>query len=359
MNATEVLGRLRGGDVPALTVLYGEESWFARKAVEIVRERFLKGTDDPIEIVDGPRSASDSEGVALARALEEACTVPMFASRRVVFYRAHSPDKKEPELLMRFAGSESTFVRMVYSARSLGKAAENGLVKAGALVGNARKLFDRPYPGQPAFNTALNKWLAERAHERGRRLDLRTAHVLTEQVGNDLMALESHLERILIAAGGKDVLYEDDVRDAFGGGREYDGFAFGEAVYERDAATAFRVCRNAFSEGLTDRQGRRSNAEGSVAARLLWSVRFRLGDVYGARALMDRGATPEEAAKGLTTGSPISRKRAVGLAAAFDRKTLLAHFGLLEQAEADLHQSVPAATVIETLIPWLIGVRDA
>jgi len=358
VNATEVLGRLRGGDVPALTVLYGEESWFAQRAVEIVRERFLEGSDEPTEIVDGPRSAKDSEGVALARALEEACTVPMFASRRVVFYRAHSPDKKEPELLKSFAASDSKFVRMVYSARTLGKAAETGMSKAGALVGNARKLFDRPYPGQPAFNTALNKWLAERAREQGRRLDLRTAHVLTEQVGNDLLALESHLERILIAVGPKEELYEDDVRDAFGGGREYDGFAFGEAVYERDAATAFRVCRNAFSEGLTDRQGRRTNAEGVVAARLLWSVRFRLGDVYGARALMDKGASPEEAAKGLTTGSPISRRRAVGLAGAFNGGTLLSHFGLLERAEADLHQSVPAATVIEALIPRLIGVRD-
>ena len=358
MNAMDVIARLRGGAAPVLTVLFGEEPWFAGKAVDLVCEQFLEGSDEPPEIVDGPRSGTDSEGVPLARALEDARTVPMFAGRRVVFYRAHSPDKKEPELLKSFAACDSQFVRLVYSARTMGKGAETSLSKAGALVGNARKLFDKPYPGQPAFNTALNKWFCERVRDQGRNLDLRTAHVLTEQVGNDLMALESHLERILIAVGPKPSLDEDDVRNAFAGGREYDGFAFGEAVYERNAASAFRVCRSAFSEGLTDRQGRRSTAEGTVAARLLWSVRFRLGDVYSARALLDGGASPEEAAKGLTTGSPISRKRAVGLASAFTRGALLSHFGLLESAEADLHQSIPAATVIETLIPRLIGGPD-
>jgi hypothetical protein len=279
----------------------------------------------------------------------------MFAGRRVVFYRAHHPEKKEPELLAAFAGTDSTFVRMVYATRSLAATAENALSKAGAVVGNARKLFDRPFPGQAPFNTPLNKWFCDRVSERGRRMDLRTAHVLTEQVGNDLMALESHLVRILITVGPKSELTEDDVRNAFAGGRDYDAFAIGEAVYERDAPTAFRVCRNAFSEGLTDREGRRTTAEGLVAGRLLWSIRFRLGDVYAARVLLDRGASAEEAAKGLTTGSPIARRRAVGLASAFRREALLTHFGLLEQAEADLHQSIPAATVIEGLIPRLIG----
>jgi len=340
-----------------LTVFYGEEPWFAAKAVAIVKEKFLEGTGDPAEFVDGPRSKTDSEGVPLARALEDARTVPMFAGRRVVFYRAHQPEKKEPEMLAGFAASESSFVRMVYSAPSLGKAAENALTKAGAVVGNARKLFDKPFPGQPPFNTPLNKWFCERVREQGRNLDLRTAHVLTEQVGNDLMALESHLERILITVGAKPQLTEDDVRDAFAGGRDYDGFAFGEAVYARDARAAFRVCRSAFTEGLTDRKGRRTNAESAVAARLLWSIRFRLGDVYAARTLLDRGVSPEEAAKGMTTGSPMARRKAVGLASAFRREALLGHFGLLEQAESDLHQSIPAAAVIEGLIPLLIGIE--
>lgn len=355
MKAVEAIARLRNGAVPVLTVFHGEEPWFAAEAAKIVRDRFLEGSDEPVEIVDGPRSATDSEGVPLSRAVEEARTVPMFASRRVVFYRAHQADKKEPELLGGFAASGSSFVRMVYSTSSLGKVAENALTKAGAVVGNARKLFDKPYPGQPPFNTALNKWFCERVRESGRRLDLRTAHLLTEQIGNDLMALESHLERILITVGNKPELTEDDVRNAFAGGRDYDGFAFGEAVYERDARAAFRVCRSAFTEGLTDRKGRRTNNESAVAARLLWSIRFRLTDVYGARLLLDGGASPSEAAKGMTTGSPIARQRAVGLAAAFRREALLRHFGMLEQAESDLHQSIPAATVIEGLIPRLIG----
>ncbi len=356
LKAVEAIARLRGGAVPVLTVFHGEERWFAAKAVAVVREKFLEGAEDPAEIVDGPRSATDSEGVPLARALEEARTVPMFAGRRVVFYRAHQPEKKEPGLLSGFAASESSFVRMVYSAPSLGKAAENALTKAGAVVGHARKLFDKPYPGQPPFNTPLNKWFCERVREQGRHIDLRTAHLLTEQIGNDLMALESHLERILITVGSKPELSEDDVRNAFAGGRDYDGFAFGEAVYERDARAAFRVCRSAFTEGLTDRKGRRTTVESAVAARLLWSIRFRLTDVYAARTLLDRGASPDEAAKGMTTGSPIARLRAVGLASAFRREALLGHFALLEKAESDLHQSIPAATVIEGLIPRLIGV---
>ncbi len=352
------MGRLRGGTVPTLTVFHGEEQWFPQQAVEVVREAFLGDDAAPAEILDGPRNLKDTDGISLGAALEDARTVPMFGGRRVVYYRAYLAEDCNPELLSAFAKSKSQFVRMVLWARTLPRNAGPRLTKAGALVGDSRRLFDRAFPGQPPFITGLNKWLVARAREHGRRMDLRTAHILTEQVGNDLLALEAQLEKILIAVGPKLSLTEEDVRGAFGGGRDFDGFAFGEAVYERDVGRAFRVCRSAFREGLTDQKGRRTTQESVVAGRLVWSVRYRLQDVYAARVLLDQGAGEDEAAKGLAGGSPASRKRAVSLAARFSSGILRSHFGAVEQAEADLRGAVPPETVVERLIPALIGIGD-
>jgi len=345
--------------VPGVIVLHGEEGWFASEAARTVRESFLGEEDEGLVLRDAPRTASDPEGARLGAVLDEARTVPMFGGRKVIWYRASSLDDGERKALAEAAGSRLEFSRLVVSLRKLGKAAAAALTKAGAAVADARRLFDTPWPGRPETDTPLNKWAAGRAGRRGLRMSLATAHLLTGQLGNDLGRIDSAIEKLATAAKGRREIDESAVRALTGGGRGFDAFAFGDAIYDRDERKAWRVSRNAFSEGMEDARGRRDRSPSFVAGRLLWSVGFRLKDVYRAARLLAEGRSEEEAIRGLGRGRHPAAIRAVGQARRFPIETLRRHHVLLAEAEAVLRSALPQEVVVERLIPVLTETADA
>jgi len=335
--------------MPGLTVFYGDEGWFGTEALRVIRGRFLGADGEGYLPYDAPRSLNDKEGTTLGVALDEARTFPMFGGRKVIRYRARSLDDDDVAQLVSLAPRVPEFARVVVLLASLGAGAAKKLEAAGAALGAARRLFDTPWEGRPEWDTALNKWTAERSRARGKRMTLAAAHALTSLTGNDLEAVDGALRNLSVAAGDRPEIDEDTVRDLIGGGREYGAFAFGEAIYTRDGAKALTIARNAFREGLEDRSGRRVRDAGFVAGRLLWSVGFRLKDVYRVAAVLADGASDEEAERACGKRGPIA-KRLVRQARGFTPDELLRHWVLLADAEAELRTPVPAPVIVERLI---------
>jgi len=328
-----LLGMLRSGKIPVAVVLAGDERWFADQAVRLVKDAFLPEDGETV-ILEAPKSITDPEGTSLAAATDEVLTVPMFGGRKLILYRMGKFGVDEAKLVAGVASAAPDFARLVVQASAVTAAVAKHLTAAGVPLGECRKLFDTPWPGKPEWDTALNKWVTARARERGRRLDLRTAHVLTGVLGNDLGGLESALEKLCLASGDRAEIVEEDVRALTGGSREFDAFAFGEAVYGRNSAAAFRVSRNAFIEGVEMPDGRRVRVEDVVAGRLIWS-------------------------KGIGVRNRAAALRAVKQAGTFDLPALRRHHALLARAEAEVRTTVPGQVVVETLIPKLTeGVDD-
>ena len=358
-TGADLLAVLGGERLPAVAVFFGDEPWFAEEGIRAVRRGFLGDDGEGYLSYEGPTGPRDREGKSLLEAIEEGRTVPMFGGRQVVAWRGRSLADEEVAALAGLAGSSPAFLRVVVRVGSLGAGAQKKLAKAGVALGNSRKLFDTPWPGRPEFQTPLNQWACERARHHRLRVDIRTAHVLTGAVGNDLAGVDSHLERLSVLLGDGAEVTEDDLAPILGAGRDFDAFAFGDAIYRRDTAKAFRVARNAFREGIEDQRGKRSRDGGYVAGRLIWSASFTLERVYEAARLLADGRSPAEAEAAIGKGrpSPVA-KRAVEMARGFDLAALRNHYVWLARAEADTRTALPPEVVVESLIPRLTGAAN-
>jgi len=357
MKAGDLLGR-RGGKIPCVTVLFGNEPWFMDQVVARYRREFLGEEGEGFLSAQMPRGPGDKEGLTVGAAVDEARTVPMFGGRKLVALRGGSIEDSEVVVVAALAKSSPDFCRFVLMLPKLGKAASKRLSGAGAVLAESKRLFDTPYDaGRPEWDTALNKWVTGRARERGLTLSLMNAHALTSIVGNELGALESALEKLAVGAVGRRDIREEDIHALVGGSRGYGAFAFGDAIYRRDTAEAYRVVRNSFVEGMEDQRGRISRDAGYVAGRMLWSAQFRLGFVVKGRRALDEGRTREEAVS-VVGGNPMMAKRTVDLAGRFALEELLGHIVLLADAEAELRTATPPEVVIEALIPRLTGAAD-
>jgi DNA polymerase III delta subunit len=357
MKASEFVPTIGPDRVPGVTVFHGSEPWFIAEGIRAIRAAFLGEDDEGFLSVDAPRGPGDREGVALPELIDDLRTFPMFGGRKVVVWRTRSLDGETAKPLGPLAKSPPSFARLVVVAASLGKGVGPALGKAGATVADSRRLFDTPWPGKPEWDTQLDRWAADRARTRGLKMSLRMAHLLTGIVGNDLGAVDGALEKLAIGGGGE--VTEEAVRALTGGGRDFDAFAFGEAIYARDQAKAFRIARNAFREGMEDGRGGRIRDLGTVVGRLLWSVRFRLGDVYRAARELEGGASPAEAARTVQRGgNQAAARRAVDQARRFTPAELLEHYVLLVDAETETRRGLPGDTVLEALVPKLTGEAD-
>jgi len=343
---------LASGPLPGLLVFHGEEGWFAREATRIVRGRFLGGDGEGFLPFDAPRSLNDSEGASLGVALDEARTFPMFGGKKVIRYRARALEEEDVRLLAGIAGKVPDFARILVVLTTLAPKAAKRLADAGATVAEGRRLFDTPWGDKPEWDTALNRWAAGRCRQRGKRMTLQTAHLLTGLTGNDLARVDAALANLAVAVGARAEIDEDAVSEIVGGGRGFGAFAFGEAVYARDASKAFQVARNSFREGMEDRSGKRVRSANFVAGRLLWSVEYRLKDLYPMARLLEAGGSDAEAEK-LSGKRGAIATRLVRQAKRFRASELQSHFVHLAAALAELRTPVPETTVIEALIPRL------
>ena len=93
-----------------LIVLHGPERWFVGEVVDVVRSGFLGG-EEGLETVDGPRGPKDQEGRPLGRVLDEARTLPMFASRQAFLYRVPALPGEDVDRLVEYAKSPPAVVR--------------------------------------------------------------------------------------------------------------------------------------------------------------------------------------------------------------------------------------------------------
>ena len=202
----------------------------------------------------------------------------------------------------------------------------------------------------------IGSWDADLAQHLYRGFpSLMAAHALTSLIGNELGAIESSISKLAVSVGDAPEIDEESVHRLTGGGREFGAFAFGEAIYARDAAKAFKISRNAFREGMEDQRGRKRRDARFVVGRLLWSIGFRLKDMYRVSRVLSEGGSDEEAQRALGRKTGAIAKRIVAQAGQFTPAELEHHWVLLAAAEAESRTPVPPEAIVEGLIPRLTG----
>lgn len=239
------LRQVQKGQFAPVYLLAGSEVFFRDKVREAVIEFFLGGrAEDLVE--------HDLAEVAVRDALDDAATLGLFASRRVVWLR--NAEAILPRRVARAAAAEendteratagrhsletiSAYLKrpnpqtvVVFEARLDEKEKISRLEKI--LEGCQKVELERP----PAPDAARH--LSEEARRAGYSLDGQAALELVESAGSNLARARTELDKLMAYAGARRTITLEDVRALVPAEPTYIVWELGDAIGRRDAAGA-------------------------------------------------------------------------------------------------------------------------
>lgn len=206
--ALEFLRQSKQHDPRPVYAVSGDDPYLRRAAVHTIAQAVL-GTSEPDSLF---LSRFEGDKAQLADVLDELCTVPLFASRRVAvvddadpFVTAH---RKELEAYMARPSSHGTLILVVKTWPSNTKLAK--LVEATGWTIDCKSPTERELPA----------WLVGHAKASWElKLDGDAARLLLELAGPELSTLVSELEKLATYVGDRKTIRSDDVVAMVGAGR--------------------------------------------------------------------------------------------------------------------------------------------
>ncbi len=246
--------------------VHGPDDFLRRQAIDDIADEIFAGQPPPMARLD-----YDGPGAELAEVLDEVRTLSFLAHRRLVIVHDADPFiSKHREALERYLESPSEMGTLVLVCKTLNR--QWRLTKAIAKRG--RLIECKPPPPWQR-----DKWVVQRAQQAyAKRMDVPTAQVLVDLVGDDMAALDAELSKLAIYVGDRDAITARDVEALVGLSRPEKVFGMTDAIAQGDAAAALKVWRQTLA---TDSQAVH-RAIGGVA----WGVRQMLtAKTQGARGV--------------------------------------------------------------------------
>ena len=309
-------------------VLHGDDSF---SAAEALREL--------IEAV-GPPDARDSNVTTIeagAFSVEKlgaaAMVVPFLADRRAVVARGwmgtaeagqrrgrrgqdNAQTKPPPGLGALLAELPPTSDVVFFEGKL---SAANPLLKAVAAAGGDQ-VRTREFP--LLRGPQLAAWIAERAEKKAAAIDRRAVALLADQVGANLWAMDSELEKLAIYCGDRPI-GEEDVRALVTSAKESNVFDLVDAIMERRPDAALSTMQRLLDEGKT-------------GLNLVALITGQARRIALAQELAARNAPREEWGARLGTASDFAVGKAAEQARRFSRDAVAGLYRLLLQTDLAL-----------------------
>ncbi|GAB4238427.1 MAG: hypothetical protein Kow00109_12850 [Acidobacteriota bacterium] len=215
-------------------VVVTEQSYLAeraRRACEAKVPEEARDFDWAFYDLGGDRGRPNTEALqqAVNEVLQTARTLPWFGGRRWIYVRnAHLAASMFKDYL---AAPQDHTVLVLEVAK-----------------------WPRGWPAVPRVEEKTEgreaQWLVGRARQEGFRLEPGAAELLLERVGNDLQALASELDKLILYRWGESLIRVEDVLEMTSNVRERDIFDLSKALAEGDPAAAVRLLDQLFDSGL-------------------------------------------------------------------------------------------------------------
>jgi DNA polymerase-3 subunit delta len=226
------------GEIPAVSLLYGDEPLLIEEAVALMRRNFVGRSEEPVN-----EEAYEGGEVNAALLLQSAQTQSLFGGRKlIVVKRVHQMDASRQDLLLDYLANPSP---------------ETCLVFTGEKVDLRRKFYARLQKKWPAVRfyhpydmRETVSWIRDFLQERGCGIDAEAARLLYEAHGRELQMLRNELEKLTLYKGKDGPIGAADVAHVSGQSREFNPFEFADAVGERDAARALLILKRMQEEGV-------------------------------------------------------------------------------------------------------------
>jgi DNA polymerase-3 subunit delta len=259
-TAFEFLAHPEKYEIPAVTVLYGDEPYLQRAALEAIRNQVLTGEDAEFSYCafDG-KFERGKPCLEFRSVLDELNTIPLFGGARLVvidraddFISGNEVADGYRDRLEHYVAQPNRAARLVILVKSF--PSNTRLYKA--VTAKELAIECKP-PGE----AVLLRWLSQTAERRGASLEPAAAELLYEIIGPDMGRLDQELEKLALIVRNKDLpssgqspvprkeapphggkpqsIPRELVLDAVGGWRAITIWKFGDLMYSGQAAEAF------------------------------------------------------------------------------------------------------------------------
>jgi len=264
-------------------------------------------------------------------------TIPMFGDAvAVIIHDIEKTHAAHQERLVPLLAACGKHVSVLATAGSLDKRKKfsKALIKLGS-VEEFGRVYAEQRPG----------WVHRIAGDLGWSISNEAAAAIAELVGEDLMAYEGELKKIILFVGEKRRIEKHDIDIVLFADSRFGDFAIADAVGRRDLARALRVMRQLYAGS-----GARGGWMPLLSGTLFRFLRFKsLAD-----KLSDRGIAAE------LKLNPYVAKLLRPQVARFSRAELLQGLHLLYETEKDIKTSVlPPALAADLFLVKLIHGRTA
>ena len=264
---------LAAAELKPVYLLVGEEQFLRHRARTLIHDVVVDrhggtvsvfNSDDPIETV-----LADLRGDSL------------FASRRMVevmaadvFLRQHG------DAIVRYLERPSATGVLVLDATKV-----DGRTRLPGQVRSVGMLVDCP----SMYDDALPRWVSAEVKRHGRSITASAISLLTDEVGNNLFALSTEIEKLMTYVGDRRSIEAIDVTQLTGHTRNWIVWALTDALGCRDARTALRILEDLVREG-------------SAPEQLVGTLNWRITRLWQGRCIVDGGGTGRDVASQLHVG---------------------------------------------------------
>lgn len=246
-------------------VFHGDEQFFKDEGLRVLRREVLPVNTDFIQM-----KFADAGEAALAGELASA---PFFHKKKLVLVEdGEAALDQAIESVKRHASAPSKVV----------------LVLMAKLIGDAsRKL--KPVADNVAFvecrgmrkENEVKPWIMERAEAHGKRISTRAAQELFARIGPELGILDTHLQKLALFVGARQVIEFEDIEGLVEPDRDYEAFQLTDAIVMGNPKQAMTILRAKMDKG---------DAGEKVLGLIAWYYRR----LVKAKEVCDRGGKEAE-----------------------------------------------------------------
>ncbi len=221
MDHKEILDNLKKKIYYPVYFLHGEESYFIDLISDYIEENVLTAEEKEFNqtVVYG-KDTDVAQLISLTRQL------PMGAPYQVVILK-EGQEIKNIEKLERYFEKPvpSTILVINYKHKKPDKRKKYYLsAKKNGIVFESKQIYDNKIPG----------WITTYLKDKGYNINIKSAHLLNEFLGNDLGKITNEIDKMLINIPDKKDITEEDVENNVGISKDYNIFELQDALGKRD-----------------------------------------------------------------------------------------------------------------------------
>lgn len=206
----------------------GEEEYFIDKAVQYAEHHILNESEASFNLtVFYGKDASWADVVNACR------RYPMFAERQVVLLK-EAQQMRDVEKLESYieAPLSSTIFIVSYKEKKVdGRSKFAKVLKEKAVLVTTKKIYDNQLPD----------WTQELLKSKDLAISPKGLALFVDHIGNDLIRIESEIEKISINLGKRKTITEEDIEEFVGVSKDFNVFELQGALARKDLAKAIRI----------------------------------------------------------------------------------------------------------------------